>query len=174
MLWKAFRKATLKFCARYFLFRLGSVSSYSASTTGVQMPRQKSKKSKSRSRAASFVEQLFEEDSDSDSESQSYLAIGSEDPTDEQLRKVLAGMVNRPQTQPPRNQNSRTLPVKGNATEDLMKTFMACQKCNEISPQSKQLQCSHTICQKCAYILRTQHVDPGEYNRDNMQLLSEC
>ena len=120
------------------------------------------RKSKSRSRAASFSELIFEDDSDSsDSDMQSYLNMGSSDPTDDQLRRALAGMINGPQMQASAANGSFTLPMTNNTAGDLMKTFMACQNCSEISTKSKQLQCSHTICKKCAVQLRSKHLDPG-------------
>ncbi|XP_076818587.1 uncharacterized protein LOC143464600 isoform X2 [Clavelina lepadiformis] len=59
--------------------------------------------------------------------------------------------------------NNFTLPLQSNTMEEMIKTFMACQKCKEISTKSKQLQCSHTICKKCAIQIRTRHVDPGQW-----------
>ena len=122
--------------------------------------RDKKRKKKSKSRVPSFVEQ-YEEESDSNSDLQSYLAIGSSNQGDEQLRMALAGMINGPQSGVGSSTGSFTLPMKNSTAGDLMKTFMGCQNCSEISTQSKQLQCSHTICQKCAMQLRSKHVDPG-------------
>jgi len=123
--------------------------------------RDKKRKKKSKSRAASFVEDVYEKETASSSDLQSYLAIGSNDPADEQLRRALAGMINGPQATASSGKGSYTLPLKNNTAGDLMKTFMACQNCSEVSTQSKQLQCSHTICLKCAMQLRRKHLDPG-------------
>ena len=106
------------------------------------------------------MEEVYEQ-SGGQSELQSYLAIGSNDPEDDQLRRALAGMIGGPQAAVSGAKGSYTLPLKNSTAGDLMKTFMACQSCGEISTQSKQLQCSHTICQKCAMQMRSKHLDPG-------------
>ena len=143
-------------------FLLAGAPQYAATVIGGQRSsKHEKRKKKAMSRAASYVGPTYEDESDSASESQSYLAIGSGDPSDEQLKRVLAGLLNGPQASTSGAAGSFTLPTKNKTTGDLMKTFMACQNCSEISTQSKQLQCSHTICMKCAMALRTKHLDPG-------------
>nr|XP_039265239.1 uncharacterized protein LOC120340907 isoform X1 [Styela clava] len=46
---------------------------------------------------------------------------------------------------------------------DMMKMFLACQRCSQLSRKLKQLKCSHSVCSRCALRNRTRNLDAGAW-----------